>query len=488
MSSVHSRITNGQPQANFYEGGRYTRTNRDFYNANQPFEDTASPDRDTLRARARWIHENNPIVSNIDDSLKNNIIGKGLKFQFKTENEALNKEVEQRWAAAKESLDITGREHFDAMCGIILGNRFMDGEVPIYTPLVKEGGSYHLRLQPLEVDRFALGRFDIQNGMFFDGIETNRYGKPTRYHFSNDLFRQATIKGKGATSDVVIPADKMIYYFKADNRFTQYRGISEYKQIILDLKNFAAQMRATIEAARARANISYIVTNEGGNVRPTGTTGGVRSEGDRAIRDINGIMVKYLKNGESITKLDPDMAGDNFKDFVKEVVRLIATGRKISYELAFRDYSQVNYSSARASILQDHKRFDAEFVDFSNKVYKPVFMRWFETEILKNSFRNITPKQFYADKYAIKAAVRLTQPKRDWVDPQKDVKAVSLALDYGLTTLTREHARQGADFEEIVLERKRELEFMNQHGLMGADQDTKSAVKNTRFEKEESDG
>ena len=35
----------------FYEGGKKTAANRDFWNANSPFEDTAKSDRDTMRAR-----------------------------------------------------------------------------------------------------------------------------------------------------------------------------------------------------------------------------------------------------------------------------------------------------------------------------------------------------------------------------------------------------------------------------------------------------
>lgn len=43
----------GLKKRRFYEGGRITKANRDFWNANSPFEVTATPDRDILRFHSK---------------------------------------------------------------------------------------------------------------------------------------------------------------------------------------------------------------------------------------------------------------------------------------------------------------------------------------------------------------------------------------------------------------------------------------------------
>ena len=65
----------------FYEGGKITNANKDFWNGTSPFETTAMTDRDRLRARARWLSANNPIMDNIDNAIINNVIGNGITLQ-----------------------------------------------------------------------------------------------------------------------------------------------------------------------------------------------------------------------------------------------------------------------------------------------------------------------------------------------------------------------------------------------------------------------
>jgi len=56
-------------------------------------------------------------------------------------------------------------------------------------------------------------------------------------------------------------------------------------------------------------------------------------------------------------------------------------------------------------------------------------------------------------------------PGWKWVDPEKELKAHLGAVDAGLTTLSDVAMQQGADFEELVLKRKRELELIREAGL-----------------------
>ena len=435
LSAVASYlILKASPHARFYEGGKKTLANQDFYNANSPFENTAAPDRSTMRARARWLHENNPIMSNIDEAILNNVIGKGIGLQSKTGIKKVDAEIEKRFKnwIKKENCDITKTSSFFDMQRIILHNRMDDGEIFIYKMRTKEG----LKLQLLEAD--SLDETQGENGITYD-----ENGAPKIYHFKNADYTTQNID-----------ALKIINYFKKV-RPTQKRGVSEYKQAIVDIKNFSAFQSATIQAARARANIAYTVetTRQEAFEKP-----GIKDDHDEDLVDINGLMVYYLRQGEQVKSLDSQNGGANYGEFVNSTVRLMAVARKVSYELAFRDYSQVNFASARASLIQDNKRFDIEQTHFIDHVLVDIFREWLDLEVMLGKIKSIKRTAYLNDELKY-IEPRFTLPRREWVDPIKDLTSAQMEIDMGSSTNTDFCAARGTDYEENIITKRKELDL-----------------------------
>lgn len=455
--------------ASYYEGAKITRANSDFVNGNSDFENTASLDRDTIRARARWLHENNPILANIDDTIASNVVGTGFNFQLKLGDkdkyEKLNKEIETKWRYANYELDITKRDTFDYLCKVILKNRFVDGECLAYFPMVDTKKGKELKLQMIEVDRFALGTFNKNNTQFFDGLEVNKQGEVIAYHLNNDPLRNLSLNDN---SDIKLNAKDCIYYYKRDNRFTQYRGISEYKHIILDMKNLSAYLSASIQSARARANITAVIKK---NYLPNFSKGEQQFLSDLAGNSntpemaINGVFMQYLQSGEDISVINPNVVGESFKDFFGTIGRTISAGRGVSFELAFRDYSQVNYSSGRLSSLQDYKNFKENFIHFINYFYIPTFMRWLEFECMMGRISNLNYSQFLERKKEIKDSIVIYPPVREWIDPVKDNTAIKLALQTGTMSLEEILAQRGIDWQEHLIQKQKEQEMIKKLGL-----------------------
>ena len=438
--SLHAMITN---KRNFYEGGKRTLANRDFYNANSPFEHTATMDRDTLRARARWLHENNPIMANIDKAILNNVIGKGIHLQSKTGNKKLDDAIESRFKQWWDECDITGRLDFGDFQRLVLESRMVDGEIFIYKRIVDR----ELKLQLIEADAL-----DVSRGI--GGISVDESGKPTRYHFrtTTDLYGN-TLK------EFTIPAKDIINYFRIE-RPTQYRGISEYKQAILDIKNFSAFQSATVRSARANAEIAYTIeTDRDAQNFGVTTYNGTQDE----LQEINGLMVYYLRPGEKVAKHDNKVANAGYDEFVTNTVRMIATARNISYELAFRDYSKVNFASSRASLIQDNKRFDYEQEHIVSHVLNKIYKDWLEVEVLSGRI-TINPTKWAKNKHQF-IKPRWSFPKRDWVDPTKDIKAIEKELELNLTTMTDLAHERGQDLEEILATKQKEQELLKKYGL-----------------------
>lgn len=154
-TSIQSRLTNAH--RNFYEGGKKTQANRDFWNATSPFEETATVDRDTLRARARWLYANNPIMANIDGAIIDNVVGQGITLQSRIGKKKLDDDIELRyktWCEDKNKCDSSGRMNFYDIQRVILGTRMVDGEIFIYKRYTDEG----LKLQMIEADALDGGQ------------------------------------------------------------------------------------------------------------------------------------------------------------------------------------------------------------------------------------------------------------------------------------------------------------------------------------------
>ncbi len=421
----------------FFEGGKRTLANRDFYNGGtSDFETLASNDREIIRARARWLSANNPIMDNIDTSIINNTVGAGITLQSITGNKKFDKEVETKfieWAEDVKKCDVTGRQTFYDMQRLILKTRMVDGEIYIYKKITKNG----LQLQLIEADALDISRM---NGAF----DLDKNGVVTAYHFIDKNNQKYTI-----------PAEFIINYFVM-TRPSQLRGISEYNSAVTDIKNFSAFQTASIQGARARANIAYAI-KQNGNINDiyNGT------EQNEKIQAINGVSVMYLNQGDEITKLDPDSVATDYVQFSENTIRLIATARKISYELAFKDYSHVNFASSRASLLQDNKRFAHEQKHLKDYVLNDIFKTWLKIEILRGE---IHVKNFFGnEKKWIKP--KWIMPKRDLVDPLKEISAIKEKIKLNVTCETDVANSEGENYEEILAKKAREIELKKQYGV-----------------------
>jgi capsid protein len=216
---------------------------------------------------------------------------------------------------------------------------------------------------------------------------------------------------------------------------------------VIDIKNFHGFVTANIQSLRARANIAYVV--EGTTVDPFNN--GVTA--DEELQEINGTFVHYLNNGESIKALDSSTTPINFSEFVESTVRMIAVARNVSYELAFRDFSRVNFSSARASLIQDNKRFDTEQRHIIDYVLAPIFWAWYEVEELRG---NVPSK---------KPTLNWITPVREWVKPTEDLKVTLDLIDRNLKTYTEAAKERGMDFEELLKMRQEEEKMIKKYQL-----------------------
>lgn len=435
----------------FFEGAKQTRLNRDFNISNNHFELQASSDRDMLRARARWLSSNNPICKSIDRSIVKNVIGSGISLQSRINKnevknaEELNNQIETLWNEfiQKQNFDITGRISFRKFQKMLLKAKLVDGESLINCVWTNDK-KFPLKFQLVEVDQFDTSKTKDGKNTIFSGVEIDSSGKPVAYHLKTEINSFASKRFES----------KNIIHFYDSERATQYRGISDYAQTINNIKDFQAYNDSEIIKNRILASFATFIktSNVGGNLFGDKQTGQKQGSGD-PIKEITAGMIKYLRPGEEVQSIQSNQLGNSYNDFIKNTIRIIAAGRDISYELAIRDYSQVNFSSARASLIQDNKRFDDEQMLLVEDALNPMFEMFMDSVVLSGALK--LPNDYWTNKHKYIKHVWI-MPTREWVDPLKDIKAIEYEIKLGLNSRTRAAAGKGRNYEDILDEQIQE--------------------------------
>jgi lambda family phage portal protein len=445
MNVVSGGALNSEVQRAYYEGAKSTRLNRDFNIANNHFELQGGTDRDKLRSRARWLKANNPITKSIDKSITKNVVGTGITFQSKIKKDLvptadkLNNEIERLWSQfiKKQNIDTTGRFNIFKMQDIILNTKMVDGE-QLINIMYHSDGEFPISFSLVESDQFDTMKTKEGKNQVFSGVEINNLGRPVAYHLKPDI---------NSFSSLRFDQKNIIHFYEAD-RSTQYRGISEYAQTINNLKDFAAYNDSEIVKNRILSSFGLFIktTDIGKNLFADKKT--AQKQGEKEpIKEITAGMVKYLRAGESVETVQSNQLGNAYKDFVSNTIRLIAAGRDISYELAFRDYTKTNFSSARASLIQDNRRFDIEQLYLINDVFNPMYEAWLDACVLSKKIK--MPNDYWANKWKY-IAPAWTPPKREWVDPLKDIKAIKEEIGLNINSKRRAAASRGVDVEDII--------------------------------------
>ena len=184
---------------------------------------------------------------------------------------------------------------------------------------------------------------------------------------------------------------------------------------------------------------------------------------------IDGAKIPHLFPG---TKLNMQMAGTPGgvgTSYEESLHRHIAAAVGVSYEEFSRDYSKVNYSSARASANNTWKSMQAKKKVSADRFASAVYALWLEEEIAAGNIplpRRKTRDWFYEPlvKDALLACSWIGA-SRGQVDELKETQSAVMRINANMSTLEKETARLGEDYREILAQRARETKLMESLGL-----------------------
>lgn len=413
--------------------------------------------RDEARRRARHLERNSEVINAIIKAYERNVVGKGFSLQVRTDDEDWNNAVEELWYEWSKpgNCDITGRYSLNQLLKMIVRRKAVDGGI-LAIRTYQNGEEFPMKLQMVEVDNlYDIGNIKSTEGNpVVGGIEVTTHGKPVAYYIKQDVFDTFV-----QLDPARVPADRVMYL--ADhNRPSEVREITRFARTLTkihDLDEFfeAVSFKQKINAAIAVWITSGSTGTVGNSVIQAANQQPMAKGGKRIVPG----SVNRLAPGEDVRTLVPSGQATELSDYNLAIMRQIAAGQGLSYEMISRDVSQVNYSSARQNLLEDWKEFEQEqkFIiqHFLDIVFKEV------VSVAVATGKLTAPQGYYLEpeKYLKHEFIGQGLP---WIDPNKEAEANKTMLESQQTSLKDIYAKKGKDWEEEVKQIIKEKELLAQ--------------------------
>lgn len=462
------------------------------------------PTRDLAVARQRDLIRNSGWASGALTRRIDAVIGTALRLSARPDWRALGLDpaigpdwaaawaetVEAEWRLWADDPDRYGdagrRMTFGELAALAYRHKLVEGDalaVLLWRP--DRGGRYATTVQVIDPDRLSNpdGRADDER--LRNGIELDRDGVAVAYHIHRSHPGDPTGTWSGNRWDRVRRETRwgrpiVVHYFEAarEGRSGQTRGRGLLMPVVEAFQLSDKHQRVELQAAILNAVLAAFIESPFDHelLAESINDGKVKSYQDARSQyyqkkdiTLGGVKLPMLFPGEKIGFHSPQRPAAQFNEFQSGCLRNIASALGLSYEQVSQDWSQVNYSSARAALLEVWRGFVADRDGFARGFATPIYSAFLEELIERGT---IAVPAGAPDFYAAKAAYcrcRWIGPGRGWVDPQKERQAAVLGMQAALSTLEQECADQGLDWEEVLEQRAREIARIRKHGLTPPD-------------------
>ena len=140
--------------------------------------------------------------------------------------------------------------------------------------------------------------------------------------------------------------------------------------------------------------------------------------------------------------------GGSYSEFLRTQFRAVAAAIGITYEQLTGDLTGVNYSSIRAGMLEFRRR--CEMVQHGVLVHqlcRPVWAAWMKQAVLSGALT--APGFARGGRRREYLAAKWIPQGWQWVDPEKEFKAMLLAIRSGLMSRSEAISAFGYDAEDV---------------------------------------
>lgn len=494
------------------------------------------PSKDILDARSRDTLRNDAYVAGGARLHKDNIVGSHFMLNAKPETKVLWGKDDPKWEAefqeeveTKFNLWAESPQHWlDAqrvntltnLVRLAVGVYTAGGEVLASSEWMRDDGRpYRSALQFIDTDRLSTPWDQQHNRRIRKGVERDYFGAPKAYWIraehpndvSDGVYRFDTYKWRRVAARKPWGRQQMLHIFE-QLRPDQTRGISSmasaltemrmtkrFRQTELERAIIAASYAASIETDLPSGDLYQAMggdENDPSELWATNFMGAVAQySGGAKNMHINGSRIPVFWPGTKLRIQNPGAASPSGDKFEASLLRHIAAALDVSYEQLSRDYTQTNYSSARAAMSETWRAMKAKKKIVADRTATFIYRHWLEEAINYNHLETLKRAKapaFYeglnAEAYS---ACEWIGAGQGIIDPLKETQADVLAIREGLETKEAVIARRtGGDYRRTARQRARErdldesLDLPSIHDAPNGTEDMQNALAATPQERE----
>tara|TARA_R110002110_G_scaffold64634_3_gene178573 strand:+ start:13426 stop:15069 length:1644 start_codon:yes stop_codon:yes gene_type:complete len=459
-------------------------------------------------ADADWLGERNHVTARIHDLVRNNgwasgavrrevdaVIGASLRLSYKPDYRALGLDaewaeefaetIEGRWRLFANDpdkwADATRHDSIPGLFGLAYRHSEIDGEACAALLWLEKRGQWRTTVQLIDPDRLSNPNDQFDSDVLRGGVQLDQYGAAVGYHVrKRHPFDRGLTTSADAYTWEYIPRETswgrpLFVHFFEKERAGQSRGISRFvaavEGLFMDHKHGRIELQAAVLNAILAAVIESPMDGElaaqalapGGDI---GTYQEQRSEFHKERRiSVGGVQISTLFPGEKLNMPPASRPNAAFADFQSAVLRKVASAVGQSYEQFSQDWSKVNYSSARAALLEVWRGFAARREVFTQNFCTPIFGAWLEEELASGDYELPDGVPGFWEAKAAWTRCKWIGPARGWVDPVKEIDAAGKRMNFALSTQESEGAEQGGDWRETIDQLAKERRYRAKQGV-----------------------
>ena len=427
---------------------------------------TTSADREiwTSLTRLRNVHRelarNNAYAARAISVIASNVVGAGITISVKHTNkgkkEKLNDLVQKHLLTT--DIDHDGRHNLYGLQNLVIRSIVQDGEVLIIRRRVKASRklSVPFQVQVLEADYLVPWVNDgisltevAKDNTVIQGIEFNPEGRRVAYHLYKQhpgslwkLFGQATVR---------IPAEDVIHVYRQD-RPGQSRGVPWGAPVIMPLWDLGDYEDAELMRQKIAACFAVFWIDNTGNLKLASDDNVSRGADSMPADMLEPVMQQRLPPGSDVKFTTPPTT-QGFPEYIRSMIRKIAIGYGVPYEALAGDLSQVNFSSGRMGWLE----------------FQRTIAHWQQHMLIPHMCVGIANWFLDAAEFVVPGAtgavVNHTEPRREMIDPTKEIPAIRDGIRAGLISRPDALRSMGEDPESLDQENAEANERADKLGL-----------------------
>lgn len=444
---------------------------------------SAERDADLIRDRAESLVASDGLAASCVDTLALNVVGAGLKPQSTPDAAALGgiddaaadafaESAERIWDVWCREADAADTDHFCDLQYQAVRSMFALGEfVHVPTWVNEPSRRFGLALQAVHPSRLRTP-CDLQaNPNLRRGIEIGDHGRPVAYWLAEPPDNRP-VAGLSSAYFRRIPRKIghrwACFHRRHASMPEQQRGETRLAPATKLFSDLSAYVDSELVGAVIAASLTVFM-EAGGNAMGLSDVSldGTKKAGSKASypREFTPGTVVTGRPGDKPHLLANPRPSDSFDAFMVRLSRLVAASTGQPFESVFKDFSQTNYSSARAALLEVWK-LHTLLQDWFVRGY---LQHLWEMVLEEAYWRGwlVMPKgapDFYAGRDAWCAA-SWTRPPRGQIDPVKERSAEQIGLDNLSDSITDILYARGSDPETMARKIARERRTYARYGL-----------------------